>query len=137
MADTATIDLKVDIFDRFKGEIVFTDVLIREKADILHDEVDTFHEDCFNKIKNYNIQKKAYLQFQEKFNPEQAYKYALILDEFYSDDCFEEDYETPNQKFSDFILLVKTEEIDYNTYEAEEYDDSDDQYERMRDMELC
>jgi len=74
MADTATIDLKVDIFDRFKGEIVFTDVLIREKADILHDEVDTFHEDCFNKIKNYNIQKKAYLQFQEKFNPEQAYK---------------------------------------------------------------
>jgi len=118
---TGTVYIKCDLMDRFTNEIVFENETIYARANInlsldsdgslYNEEVEEFHEDCFGKIKNYTIRMKALEKFMDKYNVDKKYLYIALLNEFGCDEEVEE-YESKNNKYSDFIILAKLEEID-------------------------
>ena len=118
---TGTAYIKCDLMDRFTNEIIFEDTTIYARADISLSldsggslnsaDVEEFHEDCFNKIKNYTIRMKALDKFINKYNVGKKYSYVALLNEFGCDEKVEE-HQSKNNKYSDFIILAKSEEVD-------------------------
>jgi hypothetical protein len=140
MSHEGTVYIKCDLMDRFTNEVVFEDVTIYARANISLSldsdgsldsaDVEEFHEDCFNKIKNYTIRMKSLEKFMDKYNVDKKYSYVALLNEFGFDEEVEE-YESKNNKYSDFIILAKSEEIDDDV--EVDYGQFEPDYDMMRD----
>ena len=116
--DKAKISLKVDIYDRFAKKIAFSDVCVMTDAYIEGAYIEKYLNDVILIGKKYELWSKMDFNFQKKYNPEKKYLYCLILNEYWAPDEVL-DYETKNEKMTDFVLLVKHDEIDWDTVERE------------------
>jgi len=114
---TTTATLFCDIYDKVKGELVFTDRNI------------TTHVECTETGEILDFTYKV-----GEIKQMNSYLYAVCLDDMWTDKEVEE-YDNGSNKYEDFILLVKHEEADMSDWECEWPDEDDDAYDRMRDME--
>lgn len=137
MAHTATAVLFCDIAD-LDGNIIFTSKTVRTGANISLTttswSIDDFEDDATwnNEYKEWQ-QNIKYLQ--EKYNANKKYMYALRLKEFTSDDEVE-NYK-PEQDWDDFIILVKSEDIEDIEIDPSMYERCPDEaYGRMREAML-
>lgn len=112
---TTTATLLCDIYDKVKGELVFTDRNITTHVDA----------DETGEILDFKYKTSEIMTMND-------YLYAIRLDDFICDKEVDA-YET--EKYDDFILLVKHEEANMDDWDCEWPDEDDDAYDRMRDME--